>query len=172
MIERFLTDDKNKNMKLYALHRMLTADLLFYYAIKVIFLTSVKQISVEHIVVASLFIGLFRIFLQTPAAILVERAGAKKCIMISDITRIIAVIFVMISPNLTILLISSFFEAISLAVKEVSETTILNDTIPEDEERPKKVAEQASNFTVVEGNLCKIGVSIPLLKCIGPEESE
>ena len=135
-----LLSDKDKNMKLYALHRMLTADLLFYYAIKVIFLTGFKGIPVKDIVIASLFIGVFKIFFQAPAAILVERIGAKKCLMVSDISRIIAVIFVMASSSITLLIVSSFFEAISLAVKEVSETTMLNFVIPDDQDKPTKIA--------------------------------
>ena len=33
---------RKKNMRIYSVHRMLTFDLLFYYAIKFLFLTQVK----------------------------------------------------------------------------------------------------------------------------------
>ena len=34
---------RKKNMRIYSVHRMLTFDLLFYYAIKFLFLTQVKN---------------------------------------------------------------------------------------------------------------------------------
>ena len=43
--EKILANKRKRNMDLYSIHRMLTADLLFYYAIKFIFLTQVKALA-------------------------------------------------------------------------------------------------------------------------------
>ena len=39
--EKVLSEKRKKNMKVYSIHRMLTFDLLFYYAIKFLFLTQI-----------------------------------------------------------------------------------------------------------------------------------
>jgi len=49
---------------------------------------------------------------------------------------------------------------------------IIKGTLPEDPKEAKKIEKQASNFVEVEGNLYRRGTSVPLLKCLSPEESK
>ena len=64
--EKLLSGKRKQNMKLYSIHRMLTADLLFYYAIKFVFLTEVKGLAPADIVLASAFFGIFKVIFQIP----------------------------------------------------------------------------------------------------------
>ena len=55
---------RKKNMRIYSVHRMLTFDLLFYYAIKFLFLTQVKGFTASDIVVVSAFWAYLRCYFK------------------------------------------------------------------------------------------------------------
>ena len=55
---------KNKNIKLYPIYRMLSWDLLFYYAIIYLFLTIEKKITPSQVLQFDAFYLLFRCLLQ------------------------------------------------------------------------------------------------------------
>lgn len=76
--EKILSNKRKYNIRLYSLHRMLTADLLFYYAIEFIFLTQIKGLSAGNVVLASAFGGIFQIMLQIPSTILIEKVRREK----------------------------------------------------------------------------------------------
>lgn len=129
--EKVLSMKRKHNMKLYSIHRMLTVDLLFYYAIKFIFLTQVKGISASDIVLASAFLGIFKVIFQIPTTVLIDKIGGKKSLIIADILFIISVGFVMICNSFAILLIASLLSGIAFAIKEVAENDLLNVSIPD-----------------------------------------
>jgi hypothetical protein len=41
---------------------------------------------------------------------------------------------------------------------------------PKDDKESRKIIKKTTRFTTIEGHLFRKGISIPLLKCIGPEE--
>ena len=59
--EKVIARMKKRNMEIYSIHRMLTFDLLFYYAIKFLFLTQIKGFTAGNIVTASAFWGIFKV---------------------------------------------------------------------------------------------------------------
>ena len=110
MSEDIIATKKKHNMKLYVIHKMLTADLLFYYGIKFLFLTQIKGLTASDIVLASAFWGLFKLILQIPTTVIVEKIGNKKGLIFADLNLAFSTLLVMLSNNLITLIIANFFE--------------------------------------------------------------
>lgn len=175
--EKVLSEKRKHNMRLYSVHRMLTADLLFYYAVEFIFLTQVKGLSAGDIVLASAFFGIFKVISQIPATILIDKIGNKKGTILSDLVSIISVIIVMLCTNLITLIISNLVLAIAVSLKEVAENEILNKSIPNVEKKNKIFSKIDSkgvgNFyyiaaisAIIAGFLYDINPYIPMSLCI------
>ena len=76
---------RKNNMKLYPIHKMLAADYLFFYAIKILFLTQIKSISMSDIVISTGLYGLFLILVQIPSSMSVEKCGDRKSLIFGDL---------------------------------------------------------------------------------------
>lgn len=135
--EKVLVEKRKRNMKTYSIHRMLTFDLFFYYAIKFLFLTQEKGFTAGEIVTASAFWGIFKVIFQIPVTTFISKIGNKKSLVISDLMQAFAVVLVMASSTLPILIISNLFAAVACAMREVAEAALLNISIPEVEDRSK-----------------------------------
>lgn len=133
--EKKISEKRKNNMKIYGIHKMLTADLLFYYGIKFLFLTQVKGLTAGNIVLASAFWGIFKVIFQIPVTIICQRIGNKKCLILADLVQAFSVLLVMLSNNFQILIISNLFGALATAGKEVAEAGILNSSIPDGENK-------------------------------------
>lgn len=133
--EKVIARMKKRNMEIYSIHRMLTFDLLFYYAIKFLFLTQIKGFTAGNIVTASAFWGIFKVIFQIPVTTIIDKIGNRKSLIIADTLQAISVIFIMMSVSLPMLIFANLFGAIAAAMKEVSESGILNLSIPEVENR-------------------------------------
>lgn len=135
--EKVLLEKRKRNMKIYPIHRMLTFDLLFYYAVKFLFLNQIKGFAPENIVIASACWGLFRVLFQVPITTYIDKFGNKKSIITADILQAIGTIILMLSGNMQMLILANLFGGIGYAMKEVAETGILNLSIPEAENKSK-----------------------------------
>ena len=132
---RMKSEKRKKNMKVYSIHRMLTFDLLFYYAIKFLFLTQIKGFKSEDVVIASACWGLFRVLFQVPITTYIDKFGNKKSLITANILQAIGTIVLMSSENMYTLILANLFGGIAYAMKEVAETGILNLSIPETENK-------------------------------------
>lgn len=128
---------RKKNMKLYPLYRMVGVDIVFLYAIKMLFHTQVKGISASDVVLSLSMFALFMIILQVPATILIEKIGYRKSAFISNVFNVIYIVLLMISTNLWWLIIAEFTSAITFSLKDVAEPSLLNVSIPETEKKGK-----------------------------------
>ena len=175
--EKVLADKRKRNMKLYSIHRMLTADLLFYYAVKFIFLTQIKGLSASDIVLASAFWGIFKVVSQIPTIILIDKIGSKKSLVISDALMAVSVVVVMLSINFSLLILANLLSGIATAIREVAENVMLNKSIPGMEEKSsvfaKIDAKGLSNFyflsaisAIISGFLFDINGYIPMTICV------
>lgn len=133
--EKMLSEKRKRNMKLYSYHKMLTTDLLFYYGIKFLFLTQIKGLTAGDIVLASAFWGIFKVLFQIPMTTIIDKLGNRKGLIIADLTQAISVILVMASNNFQILILANVFGAIAHTTKEVAEAGLLNQSIPEGENK-------------------------------------
>ena len=73
-----ITKARKQNLKLYAMYRAISLDLIFYYAIEYLFLTEVKHLNPSSVVLGSAFYATFMVILQIPASVVVDRVGTKK----------------------------------------------------------------------------------------------
>ena len=133
--EKIFSIKRKRNMKIYSIHRMLTFDLLFYYAIKFLFLTQIKGFNPEDIVIASACWGLFRVLFQVPITIYIDRYGNRKSLITADILQATGTIIIMLSGNIYMLILANLFGGVGYAMKEVAETETLNLSIPDTENK-------------------------------------
>ena len=174
--EKSLTEKRKKNMKLYSIHRMLTFDLLFYYAVKFLFLTQIKGFETENIVIASACWGIFKVIFQIPITICIDKLGNRRSLIIADVMQAIGTILILISENMQMLILANLFGGVAYAMKEIAETAILNKSIPETENRSQiysKIDGKATgNYyylsalsAIVSGILFDINGYIPMTIC-------
>ena len=79
---------RKTNMKIYTIHKTLTQDLLFYYAIKFLFLTTVKSFTAKDIIIASAFWGIIRVIMQIPISVIIDKVGSKKSLILGDLFQL------------------------------------------------------------------------------------
>ena len=117
-------------MRIFPLYKKLGCDYLFFYTIDFLFLTQIKSISVSDVVLKSTFYAFFSIILQIPANIIVEFIGRKNSIILGNILNCIYMVIIMLSKNLSDLIIAEFFSALAFSIKNVAEPSLLNESIP------------------------------------------
>lgn len=127
-------DDKRlkykQNMKIYSLYRMISLDIIFYYAIEFLFLTQVKNISAADVVLKSSFYALFMILLQIPATITINKLGTRTCTILGNLFNSISLLILIFATNLNMLIFGEFVSALCFSLKDISDTTLLNQSIP------------------------------------------
>ena len=119
-----------QNMKIYSLYRMISLDIIFYYAIEFLFLTQVKNISPADVVLKSSFYALFMILLQIPATICIEKLGTKICTILGNFFNSIYLLIIIFATNFPMLILAEFVSAICFSLKDISDTTLLSESIP------------------------------------------
>lgn len=168
---------RKKNMRIYSVHRMLTFDLLFYYAIKFLFLTQVKGFTASDIVTVSAFLGLFKVLFQIPITVIIDKIGNRRSLIIADLFQAASVTVIMLSNSLPMLIIGNLFGAIAVAMKDVAEPGLLNSSIPDVKEKSqiysKIDGKSVGNFyyisafsAIVSGFLFDINGYIPMTICV------
>lgn len=168
---------RKKNMRIYSVHRMLTFDLLFYYAIKFLFLTQVKGFTASDIVVVSAFLGLFKVLFQIPITVVIDKIGNRRSLIIADLFQATYVTVIMLSNSLPVLIVGNLFGAIAVAMKDVAEPGLLNSSIPDVKEKSqiysKIDGKSVGNFyyisafsAIVSGFLFDINGYIPMTICV------
>lgn len=138
------TQKRKQNMKLYSIYRAISMDLIFFYAIDFLFLTQVKHISASDVVLKASFYALFMIILQIPANILIDKVGIRRCTILANIFNTIYLLIIIFATNLQDLIVAEFFSALCFSIKDISDTTLLNISIPE-------VNKKGEIFSKIEG---------------------
>lgn len=130
MEEKKLAKKRKNNMKLYPIYIATGLDLIFYYGIEMLFLTQVKQIAVADIVLSSSLYAMFGILLQIPISAVIQKLGKRRSLVIANTMNFLYVILIMTCKGFMQLVIAQFISAIAFALKGVSESSILNNSIP------------------------------------------
>ena len=132
------------NLKLYAVYKMFSWDLLFYYAISFLFLTQTKHLSVPSILLADAFYPLFKIFFQLICIALADHIGKRKALLLGNLCVSAAILILILGHGFPALLISNFVLAMGFVLKEMCEPTLLDASIPEAQSK-------ADIFTKIDG---------------------
>ena len=175
--EKEQVNARKKNMRIYSVHRMLTFDLLFYYAIKFLFLTQVKGFTASDIVTVSAFLGLFKVLFQIPITVVIDKIGNRRSLIIADLFQATSVTVIMLSNSLPVLIVGNLFGAIAVAMKDVAEPGLLNSSIPDVKEKSQIYSridgKSVGNFyyisafsAIVSGFLFDINGYIPMTICV------
>ena len=129
------TQKRKQNMRLYSMYRAISMDLFFIYAIDFLFLTQVKNISASDVVLKTSFYAFFMIVLQLPANIFIDKIGIRKSVILANIFNAIYFLIIIFSRNLQDLIVAEFFSALCFSIKDVSDTTLLNISIPDTDKK-------------------------------------
>ena len=122
MINDINTQKRKQNMKIYSMYRAISMDLIFFYAIDFLFLKTS-------------FYALFMVILQIPANILIDKMGTRRCTILANIFNTIYLLMIIFAIDLKTLIIAEFFSALCFSIKDISDTTLLNMSIPETDKK-------------------------------------
>ena len=178
-MEETLTIAKKRknNMKIYPFYTMIGLDLMFFYGIKLLFLSQVKNIDVSYIILSESFYALFYIILQIPINVIMGKIGTKSSIVAGNIFNILYIILILSASSFEHLIIAEFISSISFGFKNVSESEILEKSIPETENKSKiftKIDSKGYSIycyfyaitTLLSGFLYDINPYIPMTLCL------
>ena len=127
-------------MKIFPIYKKLGWDYLFYYTIDFLFLTQIKGISAADVVLKGTFYSLFIMILQIPSNIIVEFLGRKNSIVLANVLNCFYMVVIMLSKNLGDLIFAEFIEAMVFSIKDVTEPSLLNESIPPSRNKSKMFA--------------------------------
>lgn len=133
--EKEILKAQQKNQKLYQFYKMVSWDLLFYYAIVFLFLTQTKGFSTAQYIFAEAFYPLFKIISQIPCTILVQKIGKKNSLIIGNLFLFAFVLVVMGLNSVTEYIIANFICAIAFTTKSLAEPNLLYDSIENTENK-------------------------------------
>lgn len=177
MTDMVLMKKRKSNMKLFPIYQMIGFDFIFYYAIQVLFLTQVKGISDANIVLASSIYAFSSIIVQVPISLFVDKVGKRNALVIGNALNVLCMIMVMICPNFICYVIEECINAIAFGIKNVTESSLLNSSIPECKSKSdiftkihskgySKYYYISAISTFVCGMLYDINPYIPIVLCI------
>ncbi len=177
-----LTEEKHRNicktnMKLYPIYMMFGYDLLFFYGIKVFYLSEIKQIANAQIMLSSMFYAIFTIFMQFPSSVLVSKIGRRNTMILGNIINIFGIILFITLKSFAGLVLAQLFSAIAFAFKSISESNLLTISIPEskksneiftsiDKKGYSRYCVLNAATTVLAGILFHVNGYLPMLCCL------
>lgn len=169
--------EKAINTKLYPIYKMFSFDLLFYYSIIYLFLTQVKGLSPSNVVLADSCYVLFRVILLLPLTALIEKIGKRNSIIIANIILAVSILTFILAQNFTVIIIANIFEAFGFVIKNISESNLLYDSLPNSSVRGNifsKIESRGSTLyyflnalsALASGFLYVINGYLPLIICL------
>lgn len=123
------------NTKLYSIYKALSWDLLFYYSISFLFLTQTKGISAASVLFTDAFYPIFKFILQIPCAAIVGKFGNRTSNIIGNILVTLSVALLLFARGIPEIILSQFFSAFGYALKGLTESNLLFDSIPRSKRR-------------------------------------
>lgn len=131
-----IDNNKKFNMKLFPIYKMFAWDLLFYYAISFLFLTNVKGLSAAEVVLVDVsFYTFFKFLFQLPGTIIVDKFGKRTSLIMANIFICIAIFLILLTFNITTLILAEIFLALGYVIKSLVESNLLYDSIPKSDYR-------------------------------------
>ena len=169
------TNKNLKNIKLFPIYKLFAYDLLFYYAINMLFLHNIKGISIANIVLLSSIYSAFQMIFQIQSTFVVDRIGYKKCILIGNILCTTAILTYILSNSFGIIVLGDFQMSLGFALKSVSETPFLFTVMKKEhlENNIAKVEAKGSSLyfyteaiaSIAAGYLYILNPYIPIILC-------
>jgi len=118
-------------MKLYPIYKMIGLDWIFYYGVRVLFLSGVKNIEPADIILSSTFYAFCYMLFQVPNTIVIEKIGKRNAIVLGQLLNLISMTIILFCPNFIWLLASQGICSIGFGLKGIAESNFLNASLPE-----------------------------------------
>ncbi len=165
------------NMRLYAIYTTVGFDLLFYYGIKVLYLSQVKNISDANIVFLSTIYALASIVSVVIATVVNNRTSNRKTLIVGDTFNVISVFILIIGTDFSQMAIAEVLNAVAFAMKNISSGPMLEESIPKTDKKDRlftyidekayfKYCIISAISTVVAGYLYNVNPYIPMFLCL------
>ncbi|MBQ8042968.1 MAG: MFS transporter [Clostridia bacterium] len=132
-----------RNIKLFPVYKLFSYDILFYYAVSILFLTGVKGFSLSQTALLSSIYSFAAIISQIPASIVADKIGLRNSMIVGNLLIMIWALFYLAVPSFSIIIIGEACCAFGFALKGTSESPFLYSTL--------KKAGKTSEFSKVEG---------------------
>lgn len=172
-----LEKNKKHNLKLYFLYKAFSWDLLFYYAISFMFLNAYKGLSAAEIIFADSFYPFFKVLLQIPATLFVEKTDKRTGLIVGNLALFVYVLFVLGCHSMYIMIIGNIFMALGFVLKNLCESNLIYDSLPKSNKKQKIFSKidgkSSAAYYVLEalscgasGFLYNINPNIPIIACL------
>ena len=172
-----MNSSMKKNIKLYPFYKMISWDLLFYYAISLLFLTSEKKLTASEVLFADSFYLLFKAVFQIPSILLIDKFGKRNSLIFANSCIAIYALLVIGCTGLPVYIIADIILSLGYVIKTNCESNILYDSIPNTENRRKIFAKLDGRGTafyyvldsitsIASGFLYLISPYIPMIICL------
>lgn len=169
--------ERRENISRFPLYKMLSWDLLFYYAIIFLFLTEVKKISPSMVFLSEALYTIFKIIFTIPSSRMIERIGKRNSLILANSSIAISIAILLLSKKFIHIIIFQFFSALGYVIKGNCESNILYDSIIDTAKRGKlfaKIDGQATSLyfytnavtAIVSGFLYVVNPYIPIFLCL------
>lgn len=170
-------EKKNRNIKLFPIYKMISWDLLFFYAIIFLYLVQVKNLSAPQVLLAEALYNVAIMLFLIPSGKIVDKIGKKNSLIIANAGMAISIGIILFMNNFYHLIIAYSVMAFGYSIKTIAENIILYDSIPSGPKRGKvfsSIDGKASSYyyyidaitSIVTGFLYVINPHIPLFLCL------
>lgn len=170
-------EEKSRNIKLFPIYKMISWDLLFYYAIIFLYLVQVKQLSAPQVILADALYNVAIMFFIIPSGKIVDKFGKKNSVIIANISICISIAIILFMNQMIHLIIAYSIMAFGYSIKVIAENIILYDSIPSRSKRGKIFSlidgKASSNYyyidaitSIVTGFLFIVNPHIPIILCL------
>lgn len=177
MDQKIKAEIRKNNMKLYPIYEMFGLDFMFYYAIELLFFTQIKAIPVANVVLLDSFYAIFSIISQFIVIFIVNKIGKKRGLLLGNVLNLIQLLLIIFGNYFVIFIFAKSISAIGFGLKNITESTFLNSTIPETKRKGEiftkidgkgysKYSYFKSITTLISGFLFDINPYIPMFLCI------
>jgi len=130
-----MTKEQQFNLKLFPFYKMVSWDLLFYYAIQFLFLNTIKGLTASEILFADAFYPIFKLVLQFSLVRLIDKLNFRKSILIANIVIASSILVLILGNGLYMVIFSWFLMAFGYTIKDTCESNMLHSFIPKTENR-------------------------------------
>lgn len=170
-------EKKNINVKLFPFYKMISWDVLFFYAIIFLFLVQVKKISAHQVLLAEALYNISTMIWIIPSGKIVDKIGKKNSVIIANICVSLSIVIILLMKNFYHLILAYAVMAFGYSIKAIAENIILYDSIPSGPKRGKifsLIDGKASSYyyyidaisAIATGFLYVINPYIPLILCL------
>lgn len=168
---------RKKNMKLYPIYQMFGLDFMFYYVIELLFFVQVKGLSTADVVLLQAFYAGFLIFMQFVVVIIASKITKKQSMILGNILDLMYILVIIFGTHFWIFVIAKLIVAIGVSIRNITEATFLNSTIPEtkahgdiftkiDGKGYAKFSYLMAFTTAIAGFLFDVNPYIPMVLCV------